>query len=581
MKVRTSQPAMGLAALCRVALRQGEDDSRRIDPRLTLQRDWKLDSRSVVLSDAAMAITLTDVQDAWRSLYGNTNNNHPDDSGYAMQGLKRTGVPGMAIAVVFQNEWRFACCANNVAKQTPIDATTVFPIASLSKPVTSTIISWLFTQHRLEKGWDTPIAQLDPGYRAPQGVTFASLLAHRSGLIDHAGDLLEDLGFARNDIMQHITILPTWPRENASKYACAYNYTNFGYSEAAFALAKAMGAQWEDLAEKFFKLYDMKRSSYRNRDFITSQNTVKPYQRLPVPRADRNPLPDDPRWVEPATWRNPDAQSPAGGMTSSLVDLIQWMWLNIQAQRAATQAVEMKAHESAEFYANIRQTHVAYPDTKDPAHYGFGWNTKIDPDMGLTLSHSGGFGLGAATCVSLLPNENIGIIALTNGQPIGLPEAICHQFLYDVTNNPAKTPFADTLKGAAKFMQDNIYPVPSPDFSLPPAKPVIPIKNPSQIGGTYHNDYYQNVTISGRGSSEDPFLMRAGGGGETFVLTPYQELTFTFQTTGENADGLSGVTFTTDPSGQVTQLSVNHFKLPAHSDAGGLVMQPAVFKRIS
>jgi len=130
-------------------------------------------------------------------------------------------------------------------------------------------------------------------------------------------------------------------------------------------------------------------------------------------------------------------------------------------------------------------------------------------------------------------------------------------------------------------MQDNIYPVPSPDFSLPPTKPVIPIKNPSQIGGTYHNDYYQNVTISGSGSSKDPFLMRAGGGGETFVLTPYQELTFTFQTTGENADGLSGVTFTTDPSGKATQLSVNHFALPVRNGAGDLVMQPGVFKRIS
>ena len=539
--------------------------------------------RPVVLSDGAMTIALKDVQDAWRSLYGDTKNNHPNASGYAMQGLQITGVPGMAIAVVFQNEWRFAYCGtSNVADQTPIDATTVFPIASLSKPITSTIIAWLFTQHRLEKGWDTPIAQLDPDYRAPEGVTFASLLAHRSGLIDHAGDSLEDLGFVRDYIMQHITNLPTWPRDpNASKYACAYEYTNFGYSEAAFALAKAIGnAQWEDLAEQFFKLYDMKRSSYRNRDFITRQNTVKPYQRLPVPRADRDPLPPNPRWVEPATLRNPDAQSPAGGVTSSLIDLIEWMWLNIQAQRAATQAVEMKAHESAEFYANIRQTHVAYPDAKDPAHYGFGWNTKIDPDMGLNLSHSGAFELGAATCVSLLPNENIGIIALTNGQPIGLPEAIC-RLLYDVTNNPAKTPFADTLRGAATFMQDNIYPVPSPDFSLPPTKPVIPIQNPSQIGGTYHNDYYQNVTISGSGSSKDPFLMRTGGGGETFVLTPYQELTFTFQTTGENANGLSGVTFTTAPSGKATQLSVNHFALPVRNGAGDLVMQPGVFKSIS
>ena len=49
--------------------------------------------RPVVLSDGAMTIALKDVHDAWRSLYGNTNNNHPDASGYAMQGLQITGVP--------------------------------------------------------------------------------------------------------------------------------------------------------------------------------------------------------------------------------------------------------------------------------------------------------------------------------------------------------------------------------------------------------------------------------------------------------------------------------------------------------
>ena len=45
--------------------------------------------------------------------------------------------------------------------------------------------------------------------------------------------------------------------------------------------------------------------------------------------------------------------------------------------------------------------------------------------------------------------------------------------------------------------------------------------------------------------------------------------------------GLTGVTFTTDPSGKATQLSVNHFKLPVRNGVGGLVMEPGVFKRIS
>jgi integrase len=58
-----------------------------------------------------------------------------------MQGLQITGVPGMAIAVVFQNEWRFAYCGtSNVADQTPIDATTVFPIASKVHSVFRTLL---------------------------------------------------------------------------------------------------------------------------------------------------------------------------------------------------------------------------------------------------------------------------------------------------------------------------------------------------------------------------------------------------------------------------------------------------------
>lgn len=530
-----------------------------------------------------MTISFQNVQAAWNRLYGTPDkNNRPGADGYAVQGLQITGVPGMAIAIVFQNEPLYAYCGTRdlaLGEQALIDAKTVFPIASLSKPITSTIKASLVTQN-LNGNWYTPIRDIDPSYHANEEVTVASLLAYRSGLIDHAGDSLEDLGFVRSYIMQHITDLATWPATSNNPYACAYQYTNFGYSETAFALAKKMNAQWEDLAEKFFKLYDMNRTSYRYADFLTRDNAVKSYQRNPVPRADRDPLPPNPSWSEPAQPRNPDAQSPAGGVTSSLVDLIEWMWLNIQAQRAATHPVEMKAHETKAFYDNIRQTHVAYPNANDPAHYGFGWNTKIDPHMGLNLSHSGAFELGAATCVSLLPDENIGIISLTNGQPIGLPEAICRQFLYDVTNNPDSMRFADTLKGAATFMQRELYPVPSPDFSLPPTKPVAPIANPRQFVGRYFNDYYQNVTISGGGSAKDPFAMQAGASGERFVLTAYEGLTFTFQTTGENADGLSGVTFVPNGSGGVSELSVNHFTMPARGSQDGLVLKPGVFKKM-
>ena len=507
-----------------------------------------------------MTISPQDFHDAWNRLIG--------PNGYAMEGLRKTGVPGMAIAVVYQGQPYYACVGTRdlaLGDQAPVDVNTVFPLASLSKPITSTILAYEVTRW-LAGGWNTPVGTLDPSYKVDDRVSIASLLAHRSGLIDHAGDLLEDLGFTRERILQLITTLPTWPHLSIAPYACDFAYTNFGFSEAAFAVARLLKQQWEDVGHAFFQTHGMSSTSYRYADFLERGNAVKSYQRTPVPRADHEPLPPNPKWFAPAQRRNPDAQSPAGGVTSSVSDLIPWMMLNLRAQPVPPGLND-----------NLRYAHSPYPGP-DKMNYGMGWKIgKEDAALGVTLGHSGAFLLGAATCVSLLPEHDLGIVALTNGQPIGLPEAICHQFAYDVTNHPGRTSFEETLDYAAKLIQGELYPVPDPDYSRPPTAPKSPIAHPSEYTGTYFNDYYQGVTISGSNTVHDPFVMQAGPEGERFVLTPYEGLTFTFPTTGENANGLSAVTFRVDPPGHVQAIVVHHFTMPDAND--GLTLKPGLFKK--
>ena len=60
--------------------------------------------------------------------------------------------------------------------------------------------------------------------------------------------------------------------------------------------------------------------------------------------------------------------------------------------------------------------------------YGLGWNISYDDQGRLKLDHSGAFALGAATSVALLPVEQLGIVTLTNGEPIGVPEGINNAF---------------------------------------------------------------------------------------------------------------------------------------------------------
>ena len=53
-------------------------------------------------------------------------------------------------------------------------------------------------------------------------LTVGDLYAHRSGLPDHAGDTLEELGFGREAIFQRLRQLPLAP------FRASYYYTNYG-----------------------------------------------------------------------------------------------------------------------------------------------------------------------------------------------------------------------------------------------------------------------------------------------------------------------------------------------------------------
>ena len=59
-----------------------------------------------------------------------------------------------------------------------------------------------------------------------------------------------------------------------------------------------------------------------------------------------------------------------------------------------------------------------------PTFYGLGWNVSYDEQGRLRLNHSGAFDLGAATYVNLVPAEQLGIVVLTNGYPMGIAEAL-------------------------------------------------------------------------------------------------------------------------------------------------------------
>ena len=164
--------------------------------------------------------------------------------GIAEELMGKSGIPGMAVAVVHGGKTVYAkgFGVKDVRTGDKVDPDTVFQLASMSKPLGATVVAHQVGQNAI--GWDTPIVSKLPWFAladpvVTQMVTVGDMYSHRSGLPDHAGDMLEDLGYDRRYVLEHLRQLPLDP------FRISYAYTNFGLTAAAEAVAVGAGKSWE------------------------------------------------------------------------------------------------------------------------------------------------------------------------------------------------------------------------------------------------------------------------------------------------------------------------------------------------
>ncbi len=470
----------------------------------------------------------------------------------AQKQIQENALPGLAIAVVFQDKVVYAkgFGVRDVNTKAPVDADTVFQLASVSKSIGSTVVAELVGEGKIT--WDSKLSMLDPTFAmfdpwVTREITIRDMYAHRSGLPEHAGDLLEEFGFSRVEILHRLRY-----QHPESSFRSHYAYTNFGLTEAAAAAAKAYALDWEDVSkQKLYTPLGMASTSSRYADFVARPNKALGHVRV------------DGKWAQKFK-RDPDAQSPAGGVSSSVNDLTKWMRLQLaNGKFAGKQIVDEKA---------LAETHHPHmltgfsPFTGLPGFYGLGWNVSYDEEGRLRLSHSGAFALGAATHVNLVPGEQLGIVVLTNAYPIGIGEALGTIFLdialYGKPTQDWLVLFKQRFSNPAA-----IGTVLGFDYSKPPGSPSPASKNSAYLGN-YTNDYFGDISIIDKDSG---LAIVQGPKNKTFPMKHYDRDTFTYETEDENAVGRSGITFTIGPDGKATQVVVENLN----------VRSEGAFKRVS
>jgi CubicO group peptidase (beta-lactamase class C family) len=455
---------------------------------------------------------------------------------FAEETQKRSGIPGMAIAVVHDGTVIYAkgFGMRNIADRAPVDPGTVFLLASVSKSLAATVVAASVGRGTVK--WSDPVAKYIPGFtlRDPwvgSHVTIGDMFAHRSGLPDHAGDLLEELGYDRAAIVRKLALDPLQP------FRITYQYTNFGLTAGAQAVADANHTSWAVLSKQL--LYDplgMTHTSSRWIDYERAPDHATLYV-----RAHKSWKPG---------FRDADAQSPAGGASATVLDLAKWMTLQMnEGAYGGKQLIPRDALFPMQ-QPQIVSSRPAQP-TERPSFYGFGMGIGYDLTGRVRWSHSGAFSAGASTTYEMLPSEKLGIVVLTNAMPVGVPETIAQTFMDRVE-------FGHSTRDWYAFFSPLFKKLLTPAGELagksPPARPqpALPL---SAYAGTYANRYYGPAKVA---VMHGVLLLSIGPKPQRYTLRHWNGNVFALRIPEESGDFHSAVTFVPASDGHQAQMTIEY-----------------------
>jgi len=509
----------------------------------------------VVAASAAAAMTTLPAaaQDApveayasWKQPQGGTPETDFDAAIAQLDGVvadihARSGVPGIAVGVVHQDQVVYlkGFGTREIGTDQPVDADTIFLLASVSKPLGSTVVAGLVGDGHL--AWRTPISHLTPEFEMSEPwvsreITVLDMYCHRGGWPEHAGDLLEDNGYNREQVLHRMRY-----QQPYSSFRSLYNYTNFGMTAGGVAAATAAGSTWEDISQT--RLYDrlgMTRTSSRFSDYINSDNRAHGH------------------WEKNGPWelspqRDPEAQSPAGGASSSARDMAEWMRLQLAGGMFNGEQVVDSAALAETHRPQIMRNATGTPESDRDGFYGLGWNVGYDDHGRTRLGHSGAFLLGAATAVYMIPAEQFGIVVLTNGWPLGVPEAISLSFQDLVLTGTIQADYFAILEEIFRGLLVPAY-ASDVDLSEPPADAHPPL-GAEAYTGVFLNDLNGPIEVADEGG----LVLKIGPEPKVFELMHYDRDVFAFMPTGENGYTLSAVTFTVGDDGIATKVTIRYF----------------------
>lgn len=406
---------------------------------------------------------------------------------YAEKALRDWEIPGVAIAVVKDDKIVFAkgYGVKELNKPERINAETIFGVASNSKAFTAAALAMLADEGKL--GWDDKVTRHLPDFElfdpyVTREITIRDLLTHRSGLPAYGGDILWWGGdYGRDEIIRRVRFV-----KPASGFRSRYAYQNIPFIAAGKIVERVSGKTWEQFVkERLFQPLAMNETTTSIKDFKPGLNKVTPHFR-DVKTGQTIPI----------AWRNLDAGAPAAGINSNVLEMANWLRLQLSKGKFADKQMISERSIATMHTPQILipfASPVAQPKLKANFRaYGLGWN--IREYAGFKMVTHGGWTDGQLTQTAFLPEKNLGVVVLSNIHNRDANLVFINR-VFDAVLNLEPTDWSEYyLKQTQASEKSEIEAIRQKEAERAKnAKPQLPL---SSFAGTYENELYGKISFA-------------------------------------------------------------------------------------
>lgn len=402
---------------------------------------------------------------------------------YLEQMTQDWDIPSMSIGIVKDGKLVFAKSYGQleVGKSAKPNQHTLYAIASNSKAFTASIMGMLVQEGKLS--WDAKVKDYLPYFElfndpwVSNEITIRDLLSHRVGLGTFSGDVI----WYKSNLSAETMVKNAKHLPKNFDFRAGFGYSNLMYITAGEVIKKVTGKPWNEVVkERILIPLDMNRTITSPKNLGVKGNYATPHGR----KEQKN---------FPIIWEDWEEIGALGGLISSVDDISKWMLFNLNHGVIGKDTLLSAQTINTLWtpHTNFRVDHTKKNDfNRHFSGYGLGWGLS-DYHGNLRVGHTGGYD-GMITAVTLIPDQQLGVVVLTNG--LKSPFIAATNYAIDTYLGMESKDWSSELLLQAELNEVNDTRVADRIAKrVSTTSPSFPLE---KYSGTYHSKIYGPITVS-------------------------------------------------------------------------------------